>query len=146
MKPWFSEGKIFGWPFCFLVSTQLTKIPPVVNLITVKRTIFLYERCVLAAFSSYMYVEKRRSYEKCVRKMLMKLTPDFPFHLYILLTSISVDLRSIIVSFLNLFLDQGTRDIYSSGVQLDFFVIPSYASLDKCLNGHISIFICLTFA
>jgi len=31
---------------------------------------------VLAAFSSYMYVEKRRSYEKFVRLTLMKLTPD----------------------------------------------------------------------
>jgi len=45
-----------------------------VNFINVKRTNFSYERHVLAAFSTYMFVEKRRSYEKCVRKMLMKLT------------------------------------------------------------------------
>ncbi len=31
---------------------------PLVNFINVKRTNFLYERHVLAAFSSYMYVEK----------------------------------------------------------------------------------------
>jgi len=37
--------------------------------------IFLYARHVLAAFSSYMYVEKQRSVEKFVRTMLMKLTP-----------------------------------------------------------------------
>jgi len=46
-----------------------------VNFIKVKRTSFSYECIVLAAFSSYMYVEKWRSYEKFVRKMLMKLTP-----------------------------------------------------------------------
>jgi hypothetical protein len=46
----------------------------VVNFINVKRTIFLYERRILAAFSSYIYVEKRRSYKKFVRKMLIKLT------------------------------------------------------------------------
>jgi len=39
----------------------------VVNFINVKRTNFLYKCRVLAAFSSYMYVEKRRSYEKFVR-------------------------------------------------------------------------------
>ncbi len=48
---------------------------PVVIFINVKSTNFLYKRCVLAAFSSYMYVKKRRSYEKFVRKILMKLTP-----------------------------------------------------------------------
>jgi len=48
---------------------------PVVNFINVKCTNFLYERRVSAAFSSYMYEEKWRSYEKFVRKMLMKLTP-----------------------------------------------------------------------
>ncbi len=47
----------------------------VVNFINVKRTNFSYEDCVSAAFSSYMYVEKRRSYVKFVRLKLMKLTP-----------------------------------------------------------------------
>ncbi len=46
-----------------------------VNFINAKCTNFWYEHCVSAAFSNYMYVEKRRSYEKFVRKMLMKLTP-----------------------------------------------------------------------
>jgi len=50
-----------------------------VNFINVKRTNFLYECRVLAAFSSYMYVEKRHLYEKLVRKMLMKLTPGVNF-------------------------------------------------------------------
>jgi len=45
-----------------------------VNFINVKRTNFFYERRVSAAFSSYMYVEKRRLYEKFVRLTLMKLT------------------------------------------------------------------------
>jgi len=45
-----------------------------VNFINDKRTNFLYEHHVLAAFSSYMYVEKWRSYEKFVCKMLIKLT------------------------------------------------------------------------
>jgi hypothetical protein len=45
-----------------------------VNFINVKRTNFLYEHHVLAAFSTYMYIEKQRSYEKFIRKMLMKLT------------------------------------------------------------------------
>ncbi len=45
-----------------------------VNFINVKCTNFSYERHVLAAFSTYMYVEKRGLYEKCVHKMLMKLT------------------------------------------------------------------------
>ncbi len=47
----------------------------VVNYINVKCTNFSYKCCVLAAFSSYMYKEKQRSYKKFVRKMLMKLTP-----------------------------------------------------------------------
>jgi len=46
-----------------------------VNFINILRTNFLYELHISAAFSSYMYVEKRRSYEKFVRIMLMKLTP-----------------------------------------------------------------------
>jgi len=46
----------------------------VVNFINTKRTNFSYERHVLAAFSSYMYVEKWHSYETFVCK-LMKLTP-----------------------------------------------------------------------
>jgi len=45
------------------------------NFINVKSTNFLYERRVSAAFSSCMYVEKQRSYEKFVHLMLMKLTP-----------------------------------------------------------------------
>ncbi len=52
---------------------MLTKLATVVNFINVKCTKKLYEHHVLAAFSSYMYVEKRRSYEKFERKMLMKL-------------------------------------------------------------------------
>jgi len=60
---------------CFLILNANDY--PVVNFITVKRTIFSYEHCVLAAFSSYMYVEKWCSYEKFVRKMLMKLTPEW---------------------------------------------------------------------
>jgi len=54
-----------------------------VNFINVLRTNFLYKRCISAAFSSYMYIEKRRSYEKCIRKMLMKLTPGFPLFSHI---------------------------------------------------------------
>jgi len=49
--------------------------PPAVNFINVKRTNFLYEHHILAAFSSYMYIEKQGSFEKFVHKMLMKLTP-----------------------------------------------------------------------
>jgi len=45
---------------------------PTVNFINVKRTNFSYKRRILAAFSSYMYVEKLRSYENFVHKMLMK--------------------------------------------------------------------------
>jgi hypothetical protein len=59
------------------VRRTLMKLTPVVNFINVKRTNFSYERRISAAFSSYTYVEKRRSYEKFVRKMLMKLTPGF---------------------------------------------------------------------
>ncbi len=58
---------------------MLVKLITVVNFINVKGTNFSYERCVLAAFSSYMYIEKRRSYEIFVRKMLMKLTPGWHF-------------------------------------------------------------------
>ena len=53
---------------------MLVKLTPAINFINV--TNFLYERHVLAAFSTYMYVEKRRLYEKFVRKMLVKLTPE----------------------------------------------------------------------
>jgi len=52
---------------------------PLVNFINVKCTNFLYKHRVLAAFSSYMYEEKWRSYEKFVREMLMKLTPSLSF-------------------------------------------------------------------
>jgi hypothetical protein len=51
-----------------------SKIPHGVNFINVKCTKNLYERHVLAAFSSYMYVEKQCLYEKFVRITLMKLT------------------------------------------------------------------------
>jgi len=43
---------------------------PIVNFINVKRTNFS------EAFSSYIHVDKRLSYKKLVRKMLMKLTPS----------------------------------------------------------------------
>jgi len=49
-----------------------------VNFINVKCTKNSYERRISAAFSSYMYVEKRRSYEIFVRITLMKLTTGFP--------------------------------------------------------------------
>jgi len=45
-----------------------------VNFINVKCTHFSYKCRVSAAFSSYMYNEKRRSYEKFVHLMWMKLT------------------------------------------------------------------------
>jgi len=59
----------------FRLGSSYSSFWPAVNFINVKRTNFSYERCVLAAFSSYMYIEKRHSYKKFVRKMLMKLTP-----------------------------------------------------------------------
>ena len=40
---------------------------PSVNFINVKRTNFSYKRSVSAAFSSYMYVEKRHLHKKFVR-------------------------------------------------------------------------------
>jgi len=56
------------------------KLTPSGNVINVKRTKnSSYKRRVLSAFSSYMYVEKRHSYEVLVRKMLMKLTPSVNF-------------------------------------------------------------------
>ncbi len=60
---------------CIVFIHYLTKSQPGVNFINIKRTNFSYKRRVLAAFSSYMYIEKWRSYEKFVRKMMMKLTP-----------------------------------------------------------------------
>jgi len=54
---------------------MLVKLAPAVNFINVKRTNFSYECRISAAFSSYMYTEKRRSYKKFVCKMLMKLAP-----------------------------------------------------------------------
>jgi len=45
-----------------------------VNFINILRARFSYEHHVSAAFYSYMYVEKRRSYKKFVRIMLKKLT------------------------------------------------------------------------
>jgi len=50
--------------------------PSGLNFINVLRTNFSYECQISAAFSSYMYVEKQRSYEKFVRLTLMKLTPS----------------------------------------------------------------------
>jgi hypothetical protein len=61
--------------YYIFVSDPTISYQPVVNFINVKHTNFLYERRILAAFSSYMYVEKPRLYKKFVRKMLMKLTP-----------------------------------------------------------------------
>jgi len=57
---------------------SLPKVAPGVNFINVKRTKNSYERCISAAFSSYMYVEKRRSYEIFVRITLMKLATVVP--------------------------------------------------------------------
>jgi len=48
-----------------------------VNFINNLRTNFSYETSFRQLFSRYMYVKKQRSYEKFVRKMLMKLTPGF---------------------------------------------------------------------
>jgi len=45
-----------------------------VNFINIKRTNFLSETLFRQLFSSYMYVKKRRSYEKFVHLTLMKLT------------------------------------------------------------------------
>jgi len=45
-----------------------------VNFINVKRTRFSYKMLFWQLFSSYMYIKKRRSYKKFVRKILMKLT------------------------------------------------------------------------
>ncbi len=45
-----------------LLSTLFLNLP-VVNFINVKRRNFSYKHCVSAAFSSYMYTEKQRSYE-----------------------------------------------------------------------------------
>jgi hypothetical protein len=58
-----------------LTPKMLMKLTPAVNFINVKRTNFSYKRRVSAAFSNYMYVEKRCSFEKFAHKMLMKLTP-----------------------------------------------------------------------
>jgi len=44
---------------------------PVVNFINVKRANFSYKLC----FSSYVLALAKKSYEKIVRKTLMKLTP-----------------------------------------------------------------------
>ncbi len=57
------------------------KLSPALNFINIKRTNFSYKCCVLAAFSSYMYVEKQRSYKKFVSKMLMKFHHLFFFEL-----------------------------------------------------------------
>ncbi len=45
---------------------------PSINFINIIRTNFSYETSFQQHFSSYMYVKKRHSYEKFVRKMLMK--------------------------------------------------------------------------
>jgi len=55
----------------------IVKLTPVVNFINIKRANFLYEFIYIAKTK----LEKGRSYEKFVRKMLMKLTPGFPIGL-----------------------------------------------------------------
>jgi len=60
-------------------SEKLVKLSPSVNLINVKRANFSYKCCILAAFSSYIYIKKRCLYEKFVHKMLMKLTPNWQY-------------------------------------------------------------------
>jgi len=47
-----------------------------VNFINVFRANFKVQASFQQLFSSYMYVEKQRLYEKFVRKMLMKLTEE----------------------------------------------------------------------
>jgi hypothetical protein len=63
---------------------------PGVNSINILCTYFLYEH----RFGSFLYVHvtreklaKQRSFEKCVRKMLMKLTPDHRINAQITLQS-----------------------------------------------------------
>jgi hypothetical protein len=51
----------------------LMKLPLTVNFIKVKRANFSYELC----FSSYILALAKNSYEKFVRKTLMKLTPGY---------------------------------------------------------------------
>jgi len=70
------KGIAYIWGKDVLLLTYALR--PIVNFINDKRTNFSYECHISAAFSCYMNVEKQCSYEKCVRKMLMKLTPFFP--------------------------------------------------------------------
>jgi len=58
---------------------MLMKLTPAINFINIKCMNFSFKRCISAAFSSYMYVEKRCSYEKCRCFTLMKLTPVVNF-------------------------------------------------------------------
>ncbi len=60
---------------------MLMKLTPVINFVNVKRANFSYK----CSFSSFYYIHvtrkklpKQRTYEKFVRKMLMKLTPEYP--------------------------------------------------------------------
>ncbi len=73
---------------------MFVKSIPVVNFINVKRTNFLYEHGILAAFSSYMYVEKRLSYKKFVRKMFVKLIPRI-VDLFDFGTSVCLETKSL---------------------------------------------------
>ncbi len=52
---------------------MLMTLTPAVNFINIKRAIFLYKRC----FSSYVLTLSKNSYEKFVRKTLVKLTPGW---------------------------------------------------------------------
>jgi len=54
---------------------MLVRLTPVVNFINVMCARFLYKFFNKAK----MYLEKRRLYEKYVRKMFVKLTPWFDF-------------------------------------------------------------------
>jgi len=67
--------------FCSTFLDKFLGLPTGVNFINILHTNFSYKRCFGSFFSSYMYftctwrkLPKWRSYEKFVRKMLMKLT------------------------------------------------------------------------
>jgi len=72
LLPWCSKGIIF---YVHIRLMAYLNFRTGVNFINVKWANFSYEHCILAAFFSYMYVEKRCSYEKFARLTLMKLTP-----------------------------------------------------------------------
>jgi len=67
-----------GQQFCDYSKNRKTKdCYTGVNFINILRERFSYKHHLLAAFYSYMYVEKRRLYEKFVRIMLKKLTTEW---------------------------------------------------------------------